>query len=84
MKTTTGNLLIKNLLLPAACFCLLSKSTIVRDLIGKLEPATGNGYFYINKMSFTGLISVCATYLVIMIQFSPSPSSDGEGGGSGD
>ena len=46
-----------------------------------LEPATGNGYFYINKMSFTGLISVCATYLVIMIQFgNPSSSSDGEGG----
>ena len=30
---------------------------------------TGFGYFYVDKMSFTGLISVCATYIIIMIQF---------------
>ena len=70
MMVITGNLKkdLNNSL--SASVSLFRKSSIVRGLIGKLEPATGNGYFYINKTSFTGLVSFCMTYLVIMLQFS--------------
>ena len=61
--------LILDLTTPCTSKPLFRRSEIVRGRIGKLDPATGNGYFYINKMSFTGLVSVCVTYLVIMLQF---------------